>query len=83
MNFDFYISFMEPPFVVAKIIGLGLPGSIAGNNFVREGPVNDVLSHWRLLETESDSYLRLFQACPTQMAYWVKKYVSVLTRSAH
>jgi len=40
--FRFYISYMEPLFVIAKIIGL--PGSSAVNNFVREGPVNDVVS---------------------------------------
>jgi len=43
MTLRFYISYMEPLFVVAKIIGL--PGSSAGNNFVRVEPVNDVVSH--------------------------------------
>jgi len=52
---------VEPLFVIAKI--LGLPGSSAVNNFVRKGPVNDVISydvisHWRRLETESDCYFR-------------------------
>jgi len=42
-TFRFYISYVEPLFVVAKIIGL--PGSSAGNNFVRKRPVNDVISH--------------------------------------
>jgi len=37
----FNISYVEPFFVVAKIIGL--PGSRAVNNFVRDGPVNDVV----------------------------------------
>jgi len=41
MTFRFYISYVEPLSVVAKIIGL--PGSSAGNNFVREGPVTDIV----------------------------------------
>jgi len=43
ITFIFYISYMEPLFVVAEIIGL--PGSGAINNFVRKVPVNDVASH--------------------------------------
>jgi len=42
--------------VVVKTIGL--PSSSAVNNFVRDGPVNDVVSHWRRLE--SDCHFRLF-----------------------
>jgi len=41
-----------------KIIGLGLPGSSAVNNSSRDGPVNDVVSHWRRLE--ADCHFRLF-----------------------
>jgi len=33
---------MEPLLVIAKLIGL--PGSSAVNNFVRQGPVTDVVS---------------------------------------
>jgi len=40
---------IEPLFVVDKIIGL--PGSSAVNNCVRDGSVNDVVSHWRRLES--------------------------------
>jgi len=47
---------MELLFTVAKTIGL--PGSSAVNNCVRQGPVNYVASHWRRLE--SDCYFRLF-----------------------
>jgi len=42
-TFRFYISYVEPLFVIAKIIGF--PGTSAINNFVRKGPVNDVISH--------------------------------------
>jgi len=52
----FYISYMETLFVVAKIIRL--PGSSETTNFVRAGPVNVVVSHWR--RSESDGYFRLF-----------------------
>jgi len=38
----FQISYIEPLFVVVKIIGLS--GSSAVNNFVQDGPVNDVVS---------------------------------------
>jgi len=48
--------YIETLFVVVKIIGL--PGSSAVNNFVRDGPVNDVVSHWHRLE--SDCHFRLF-----------------------
>jgi len=36
----------------------GLPGNSTVNTFVRDGPVNDFVSHWRLLE--SNCYFRLF-----------------------
>jgi len=48
--------YIEPLFVEVKIIGL--PGSSAVNNFVLYGPVNDVVSHWRRLE--SDCHFPLF-----------------------
>ena len=45
ITFRFYISYMEPRFSVAKLIGL--PGSSAVNtcNIFRNGPVNDVFRH--------------------------------------
>jgi len=27
-------------------------------------------------------YVRIEQVCPTQMGYWAKKYVTILTRAA-
>jgi len=48
--------YIEPLFVVVKVIGL--LGSSGVNNFVRDGPVNDVVSHWGCLE--SNCLFRLF-----------------------
>jgi len=48
--------YIEPLIVEVKIIGLR--GSSAVNNLVRDGPVNDVVSNWRRLE--SDCHFRLF-----------------------
>jgi len=50
----FYISYIEPLFVVVKIIGL--PGSSTVNNFVRDGPVIDVVSHVVLSPTVASIY---------------------------
>jgi len=47
---------IEPLFVLVKIIGL--PGSSTVNSFVQDGSVNDVVSHWRRLE--SDCHFHLF-----------------------
>jgi len=31
----------------------------------------------------SNTFIRLRQLCPTQMAYWAKHYVIILTRAVH
>jgi len=31
----------------------------------------------------ADEIVPLVQLCPTQMAYWAKNYVTILTRAAH
>jgi len=50
-----------------------LPGSSAVNNFVRHGPVSDVVSLWRRLE--SDCQFRLFSnSCKLKQS--TSKYLS-------
>jgi len=49
-NYLFCSSF-EPYILVGLQQTMGLPCSSAAKNFVREGPVNDVVSYWRRLES--------------------------------
>jgi len=48
---------MEPLFAVP--ITIGLPGSSAVNNFVLEGLVSDIVSHWHFA-SNCYCYSRLF-----------------------